>query len=394
MPEKAHSFYKRFTIILMIAFISTQCSDDDIIFEQFDPDVTAEFEVLPGFKVEIFQSELNLPTSIAFPPDGSERLFINELQTGNIRIVENGVMITKPFATVSTDVSGGFPVSGENGLIGITFDRDYINNRFVYITYAVRDGDINIGKVARLTDNNNTGEDFTILLDGLPSAPGHQIESLTFGPDGMLYVSIGDAFQEDQVQDIQTFHGKILRMNPDGSIPIDNPFPGSYTFAYGFRNCYDLVFRDNGDLLTTENGPERDDEFNVVEAGGNYGWPDVLGDQPAPGVIDPIHVWNQIVAPTGMMFYKGNQFPSQYKNKLFQVLFGFTFDPALSSNAKRIQTVTLTGEGQNTTPTFEDFLIYNAQKTGNPIDIAEGPDGRLYLSDIFQGIVFRITYSN
>lgn len=341
-----------------------------------------------GFTVEIFAVGLDLPTSIAFPPDGSDRLFVNELQTGRVRIVENGTLRDEPFAEVATNTTGGFPVSGENGLLGIAFDPQYRVNRYVYVTYATRTDSGTFGTVARLTDVNNRGEDFTVLLESVPSAAGHQIESLTFGPDGLLYVSAGDAFMEGEVQDTDNFLGKILRMNPDGSLPGDNPFPGSYTYAYGFRNCFDLVFNNSGDLFSTDNGPDRDDELNEVVAGGNYGWPVALGETSAPEFIAPLHVWSQIVAPAGMLFYQGTQFPAAYRGKLFLVLFGDTFAQGPSDRAKRVQVIDLDAP----TLSLEDFAVYDFADIGNPLDVTEGPDGSLFLSDIFQGRIFKISY--
>ncbi len=353
----------------------------------FVPPIT----VPEGFRVEVFAGGLNLPTSLAFAPDGSNRLFFNELQTGKIRIVQDGVLLPEPFAQVQTHTTGGFPVAGENGLLGIAFDPDYAQNRYVYVTYATRTGAGTFGAVARFTDVDNRGEDFTMLLDGVPSAPGHQIESLAFGPDGKLYVSTGDAYEQDAAQDPDALHGKILRMNPDGSRPDDNPFAGSLTYAYGFRNCFDLAFDAAGTLYTVDNGPETLDELNRVEARANYGWPLRLGLRGGDGqgvFADPLHAWAQIVSPAGMLFYQGTQFPAAYRGKLFLVLFGGTYSEGPGDRAKRIQVV----DPNASPPTFEDFAVYRFTGLGNPLDVAEGPDGSLYLTDIFQGRIFRIRY--
>jgi len=390
----SYSFLSK-TILPLLALILLSCGSDSEpqIIER--PMRTITDIALPeGFIVEEFAAGLDLPTSIGFPPDGSNRLFINELQSGRIIIYENGERLDEPFATVTTMVDGGFPVDGENGLIGLAFDPDYNSNRFVYVSFAVRTDQGTKGVVARFTDNNNTGEDFTILLDDLPGSNGHQVENIAFGPDGKLYVSVGDAFQESNVQNIDRFHGKMLRMNKDGSIPDDNPFGDSYVWALGLRNSFGIGFRDNGDLLANENGPSFNDELNVIQEGENYGWPEQLGTGGEPDFTDPIHVWEQIVAPTGILFYQGTQFPERYRGKMFQVLFGRTFSEGPDSRAKRIQVVDLQGSGQNTVPAFEDFAVYNFPGTGNPIELAEGPAGSLFLSDIFQGRVFRIRFEN
>ncbi len=342
-----------------------------------------------GFAVEVFADGLDLPSSIAVPPDGSNRLFVNELQLGRVRIVQDGELLDEPFAEVETNTTGGFPVEGENGLLGIAFDPQYPVNRYVYVTYATRTDAGTFGTVARFTDVNNRGQAFTVLLDGIPSASGHQVESLAFGPDGMLYVSVGDAFIEDDVQDTDTFVGKVLRMHPDGTVPQDNPFPGSFTYAYGFRNAFDLVFDEAGELFSTDNGPERADELNRIVAGGNYGWPMQLGQTSDPGLVAPLHVWSQIVAPGGMAFYGGTQFPAPFRGRLMLVLFGSTFMEGPSELAKRVQFVDLAA----TPPAFEDLAVYEFAGVGNPLDVAEGPDGSVFLSDIFQGRVFRIRYT-
>lgn len=388
-------FYCSGLIGLVFTLLLTSCGEESNP-NPITPPVSSSlpFRVPEGFVAETYVDSLAYPTSIAFAPDASNRLFINELQSGKIRIVQNGVLLDQPFAQVETNVTGSFPVQGENGLLGLAFDPDYASNRYVYITYAYRTmAGETIGRIARLKDQNNVGSDFTILLDNLPSGPGHQIQSLAFGPDGKLYVSVSDAFTNDlnQVQELDNFFGKFLRMNKDGSIPDDNPFPNSYVYAYGFRNFYDFVFRDNGDILQAENGPDFNDELNVLEAGKNYGFPDAIGLSDNPIHTNPIRIWGDIVAPAGMDIYDGNQFPAQYRGNLFLSLFGETFNPFISNRNKRILAIGLSGSGQNTSTTLEEFVVYNQAIQGNPLDVTIGPDGSLYFSDIFQEKVFKVS---
>jgi glucose/arabinose dehydrogenase len=376
-------------VLRAMTILACAAACDDATEIPIIPSPPPPITVPDGFTVEVYASGLDLPTSIDFPPDGSDRLFVNELQSGEVRIIQDGELLDQPFAQVETNTAGGFPVAGENGLLGIAFDPDYVVNRYVYVTYATRMDSSTFGTVARFTDVGNRGEDFTVLLDSLPSAAGHQVESLAFGPDGMLYVSVGDAFVTDDVQDTDTFAGKILRMTPDGSIPPDNPFPGSYTYAYGFRNAFDLVFDEAGELFSADNGPERDDELNRIIAAGNYGWPVHLGATSTPGFVSPLHVWPLIVAPGGMLFYAGTQFPAAFRGRLLIVLFGDTFAAGPSDRAKRVQLVDIA----STPPVFEDLAVYDFAGMGNPLDIAEGPDGSVFLSDIFQGRIFRVAYA-
>ena len=374
-------------VAILLFFVSAGCDSNNSISPE---DILGQLpiSVPQGFSADIFIDGLDLPTSLAFAPDGSGRLFVNELQTGRIRVFNGDTEQSAPFAEILTNVEGGFPVSGENGLIGLAFDPNYTQNRLVYVSYAVRSSGETFGAVARYRDVDGRGEDFTVLLDSVRAAPGHQIESLAFGPNGKLYVSTGDAFRPDEAADTSSVLGKVLRLNPDGSIPTDNPFPGSYAFALGLRNSFDLAFDDAGNLFAADNGPDHDDELNRIVRGANYGWPAFLGMVGQPGMTDPLFTWPQIVSPDGMAFYRGTQFPDAFRGKLFLVLFGDTFSSGPSPLAKRIQTVDLSASP----PVFEDFAVYGFPGTGNPLDVAVGPDGSLYFTDIFQGRVYRIQY--
>lgn len=394
-----YKYHYLLTSVCLILLIVLSCSDDSVrIIDINEPDEEhSEIAIsLPeGFVVETFADDVELPTSVEFPPDGSDRLFVNELQTGRILIFENGERLDEPFADLALNIEGGFPVDGENGLLGLEFHPEYEANGYVYITYVAREDGEEVASVARFTDVNNRAEDFTVLLTDLPSDKGHQIENLRFGPDGMLYVSVGDAYEEDKVQDIDEFHGKILRMTPEGDIPSDNPFgPDNYVYALGFRNAYDMQFLDDGTLLANDNGPDGMDRFFVIDAGANYGWPVEQGFNDNPDFTNPIFVWENTVSPTGMHLYKGDQFPEEYQGKLFQVLFGFTASSTPNENGKRVQIVDIEGAGQETEVAFNDFAVwqFNDGFPNNPVDITEGPDGSLYVTDIFQGKIFRITY--
>lgn len=389
-------------LILFLAITFVSCSGDDNSSAVVAPppdnnggngQVVAEIEVPEGFAVTEFASNLNLPTNMAFPPDGSNRLFVNELQSGQIKVFENGQLLSAPFVDLETMVTGGFPVDGENGLIGIAFDPNYPTNKWVYASFAIRTSSGTIGRVVRMRDNNNRAQDVEILLDNLPSAPGHQIESIAFGPDGKLYVSVGDAFEDAKAQDENFLNGKILRMNPDGSIPLDNPIPDSYVWAKGLRNSFGLAFSPSGLLFATENGPNEKDELNQIGEGDNMGWPLALGEANNPAFKDPLHVWQNIVAPTALHFYKGTQFPQRFRNQMFVVLFGRTSSQGPDLLSKRIQLATILQTGDQLAVSLEDFAVYGFSGGGNPVGITEGPDGALYLSDIFQGKIFKIQFT-
>ena len=361
--------------------------------ESGDPSVLfAPFITPQGFEVEEVVEGLNLPTSLAFAPDSSGRLFVNELQSGIIHIIQGDSLLPSPFASVATFVTGGFPVDGENGLIGLAFDPDYLNNRYVYVSHAYWGKEDTLGRVVRFRDEGNQGVDWTILVDSIPCASAHQVQSLRFGPDGKLYLSVGDAFRPAWAQDFSQLPGSILRINPDGSIPDDNPIPNSYVYAYGLRNPFDFLFTEREELLATDIGAVLEDEFNVIEPGANYAWPLWGGPGNQSGYIDPVHTWLESVSPTGMEWYRGEAYPEPYRNKLLLVLFGRTYEEGPSELAKRIQVLDIQGQGQTMQLSFEDLLIYNLPTRGNPLDIAVGPDGFVYFTDIFRGKVFRLVY--
>jgi aldose sugar dehydrogenase len=324
---------------------------------------------------ESFLAGAEIPVAMAFAPDG--RLFYNELRTGKIRVVQNGTLLPDPLYQ--------FGVAGqsETGLLGLALDPDFARNHYVYVFYtSVPGGGTQSGgsngpnQVVRLTEVDNTGTELTPILKDLPSGPIHNGGIVRFGPDGKLYVSLGDTGQGSNAQDLGVLPGKILRVNPDGSIPDDNPFVGQQgkqpaIWAYGMRNPYSFAFHPVGhQLLLAENGPGDNDELDVVVRGANYGWPPA-GYRYKAGVVDPIAVMNPPLAPTGIAFYMGDQMPT-WKNDLFYCNYH-------QGQLRRVRLA----------PGSFDRVVYEeVVKNGCTLDVATGPDGALYYSD-FKGI-FRL----
>ena len=320
-----------------------------------------------GVVSETFSPDAAYPVMFAFAPDGT--LFYNELRTGNIRVVKNGTLLPDPFYT--------FKVSGqpETGLIGLTVDPNFARNHYLYVFYtSVPDGQDNGGtngpnEVVRLTDVDDKGADPTPILKDLPSGPIHNAGMIKFGPDGKLYVSLGDTDQGSNAQDLGTLPGKILRVNPDGSIPSDNPFAGQEgkqgaIWAYGLRNPFSFDFDPvSHGLLATENGPGDNDELDVIVKGANYGWPPT-GYKYRPGIVDPIAVMNAPIGPTGMTFYTSDQVPD-WKNDWFYCNY----------HQGQLRRVRLAPESRDRV-VFEEVV-----KNGCTLDVAMGPDGALYYSD-------------
>src|SRR3989449_2784871 len=241
---------------------------------------------------------LNFPVSLKFAPDG--RIFFNEKDTGNVRIIlQNGTLLPTPFATVSPIFNGG-----EAGLLGIALGPSFASNGYVYVYFNYRDTQsYTHGHIRRYAAMGNVGTSPIDIFDVTSSAPGsiyHNGGYIKFGPDGMLYAQVGEFHNDQRAQNISSTDGKMLRMNPDGSVPADNLF-GNLVYAWGIRNAFGFDFDpSNNMLIATEAGPTSHDEINIIVKGGNYGWPTCSGICHNPSFIDPIVDLNPVVTPTGI----------------------------------------------------------------------------------------------
>lgn len=260
--------------------------------------------------------------AMAFAPDG--RLFYTTKGgfggpgVGQVRIVTDGVLRATPFLETPVETSG------ERGLLGIALDPEFATNRYVYIYKTAPGSETGTGRpsnqVIRYTEDLATQTAIpaskTILLD-VPIGPendpntNHNGGNIHFGPDGKLYVTIGDYGRNPgNAQNLTVPMGKIHRFNADGSVPADNPIPGSSVWTNGNRNSFDFTFDPlTGRMFFTENGPEVNDEVNLGEAGGNYGWPlnrqgGTYVDTP-PGTIAPLFIFRDPIGITGIEFYQG-----------------------------------------------------------------------------------------
>jgi glucose/arabinose dehydrogenase len=329
----------------------------------------AESEGLPpGTRVETVLEGMRAPVAMAFDPAG--RLFYTE-KTGAVRLFANGQL--QPNPVITFQVNSDF----ERGLLGIAISPNFSTDRFIYVYYtnATRpDSPERENRVVRFTERDGVGSNPTTLFTASQTAGNHVGGNLHFGPDGKLYVTIGDNGNPENGQDLQSRNGKIHRLNPDGSAPGDNPrFEGGSLptiYAYGLRNSFDFTFDPvvAGRIFASENGPGCDDEMNRIEAGFNYGW---RSNYPCDGA-NPDRQFNSIaplwttggsccLAPTGIEVYKGNQIP-QWRNHIFMAnyngggLYHFTpnADRTVAPTVRRV-----------------DGVIAN-------MDILTGPDGALY----------------
>src|ERR671924_304699 len=279
---------------------------------------------------------------MAFAPDG--RLFFTEKNTGEIR--------------------------------GITPDPDFEKNGFVYVYYSalVETGNGNGGKVVnklvRFTDKGGTGTDMKVLLDNIPASRGyHSGDGLAFGPDGKLYVTVGDATEHIFAQDPAITLGKILRINKDGTVPDDNPYPGSPVYTVGHRNMYGIDFDPSGTGVITENSDFHYDELNIIEKGGNYGFPTMQPPNLPPERVDnnsikPVRTYWDAIAPTQMIYYDGDKIPELKGMFLFGSFTGDIYAVRLGEDKKSV--------------VFE-YKIELAHFPFVPtIGIAQSPNGEIY----------------
>ena len=286
-----------------------------------------------GFAETVVATGLNNPTTLAVAPDG--RVFV-ALQNGNVRVVKDGVLLPTPFVNVREDSQE------ERGLLGITFDPDFANNHYVYLYYTKRDaaplvahnvvsrfvaeGDVAAGGV------DAAGEQVLLELPDVGNADWHMGGGLRFGPDGKLYVGVGEHQQPATAQSLSSPFGKILRINADGSIPADNPFHDQTTgvnraiWATGIRNPFSMAFEpDSGRLYVNDVGAGRAEEVDEIVRGANYGWPATEGSfDPAqfPGFTNPAYEYRHNgsgACIVGGEFYEGvaPTFPREYQGQYF-----------------------------------------------------------------------------
>jgi glucose/arabinose dehydrogenase len=236
---------------------------------------------------------LDFAANVAFAPDGT--IFVADKDVGEIRIVRDGEILDEPFATVET-----FSPVNEMGLLGVAVHPDFPSEPWVYAYYS--DANESRNRLVRFRADGDVAVERQDLLDLLPTTFGiHNGGDLAFGPDGMLYVTVGEGSNQDLAQEALGIGGRILRLKPDGSVPPNNPLgPDNPTFALGIRNSFGVcIDPDSGDVWATDNGPSTDDELNLVPPGANLGWPAQLGPGGEPRFRDPVLSFTPTIVITG-----------------------------------------------------------------------------------------------
>ncbi len=287
---------------------------------------------------ETVAENLEIPWEVVFLPDGE--MLVTE-RPGRILFLEE---------------EEAFPIDGvehvgEGGLLGMDLHPEFEENGFVYLYMTTEEEN----KVDRyIFEDGSLLTDGTVIGD-IPADRFHNGGRIKFGPDGLLYITTGDAQEADLSQQRDSLAGKILRITDEGEIPGENPF-GTEVYSYGHRNPQGIAWDNEGRLWSTEHGPRARDELNLIEAGKNYGWPVIRGDEEEEGMESPVlqsgddYTW----APTGAIFWDGSVF--------FTGLRGSAIYEARIDGGE-----------------VDDFLIHFEKDFGRMRAIREGPDGMFYL---------------
>lgn len=338
-------------------------------------------------RAETVARGLDHPWGFAFLPDG--RIIVTE-RSGAVRLIDKNGTVSAPLAGAPAVRAGG-----QGGMLDVALDPAFAQNRIIYLSYSEPGEEGRSGtSVARMRLGDNALEDVRVIYrqDPKVSSGNHFGSRLAFSRDGKLFITQGDRFSyRERAQDLSTTIGKVVRINPDGSIPRDNPFVGRSDakpeiWSYGHRNIQAAtVHPETGQLWTVEHGAAGGDELNHPEAGKNYGWPvitygrDYSGRKIGEGAVkqgmeQPVYYWDPVIAPSGMTVYTGDRYPG-WKGS---ILIG-------SMNPGALVRLTL-----------NNGVVANEERHLNALrervrDVQQGPDGYVYLiTDSSDGRLLRV----
>jgi glucose/arabinose dehydrogenase len=361
-----------------------------------------------AFDVTVLAKGLERPWAVEQLPNGD--LLVTE-KAGRLRIVSAKGEVGQPIGGLLPVGSGGVsgasgqgglpPITarGQGGLLDVALSPNFAQDRTIFWSFSEqREGGSGTSVArGRLTEDRRNLEQVQVIFRALPTYTNglHFGSRLAFGPDGMLYITLGDRFDRPnrpKVQQLDSHFGKIIRINPDGSAPADNPFAKQAgalpeIWDIGHRNVQSAAFDDRGRLWTVEHGAKGGDELNLIEKGKNYGWPLVTygeeySGEPIPGAVtaregyeQPVYYWDPVIAPSGAQFYTGDAFPA-WRGSLF-------IGGLASERLVRlvIEDRRVVGE--------EHLLMERGQRIR---DVRQGHDGALYVvTDEANGELWRIT---
>ncbi|MDQ8006445.1 MAG: PQQ-dependent sugar dehydrogenase [Pedobacter sp.] len=312
-------------------------------------------------KTKVLVSNLTLPWELVYGPDNL--IWFTEKSGKISRINPSNSQVTA-LHTISE-----VRVQGEGGLLGMALHPNFSVNPFVYVFYGY--GTPYRNKLVRFTYSNNTLGSPQTFLDNIPASNNHNGSRLLIAGD-KLFITTGDAEDLSTPQNVNSLAGKVLRLNLDGTIPTDNPFPNNPMWSYGHRNAQGLAMVGNR-LFSSEHGPSTDDEINIIEKGKNYGWPTVRGKCNESSetsfcnqnnVAESIIEWTPTIAPSGMMYYNSNYIP-QFKNSLLLCLL----------KGSRLMQLKL-NDAQNAIVETKDFFVGDFQRIRA---VTQSPEGKIYI---------------
>ena len=337
------------------------------------------------FRLETVADGLEYPWSLAFLPNGS--MLVTE-RAGRLRVIQNGELLPQAVQGLPTPV-----VSGQGGLFDIALHPNFKENRALFLSYAHRSSDGMTTRVARAIFEEGRLSDVTVIFEALPRSgtSRHFGGRMAFDASSHLYISVGDRGDMDRAQDTQDDAGGVHRITVNGAPAPGNPGLGdsginSTLFTWGNRNIQGMTVHPiTGEIWTHEHGPRGGDEINILKAGTNYGWPEITYgidytwlpitlDTKKEGMAQPLHYWDPSIAPSGMAFYTGSEFP-QWQGNLFV------------GALKLRKLVRL--EIENEQVVSEEDLLTTLEERIR--DVRAGPDGTLWLlTDSPQGKVYRV----
>lgn len=310
------------------------------------------------YEIEIIAENLYVPWAIDISNEGN--IYFTE-RSGAIRIIEDGKLNPQPLITFSSP----FISQGEGGLMGIALDPNFSNNHYIYVMHSYLEANQIYNRVVRLVVNNNIASIDKVILDKIPGGSIHNGGRIKIGPDQKLYITTGDAGNPALAQDPTSTAGKILRIELDGSIPKDNPIINSPIFSLGHRNPQGLAWNSKNVLYSSEHGQSAHDEINIINPGGNYGWPIVQGNEESSEVITQkplIHSGEDTWAPSGITFI--NQGP--WEGKLL----------VATLRGQQLLGISMNGKG-TVVKNVESWL---KNEYGRLREVVQGKDGSIYLT--------------
>ena len=344
---------KKLWIVLGIVLLSIGCKKDR--------DHSGEDDTSVDIKTRTLVSNLSLPWELVYGPDNLIWFTEKSGKISRLNPTNSQITLLHTISEVSSQ--------GEGGLLGMALHPNFGSSPYVYVFYGY--GNPYKNKLVRFTYNNNSLTSPQTLLDNIPAANIHNGARLLIAGD-KLFVTTGDAADTSTPQNLNSTAGKILRLNLDGSIPTDNPFPNNAVWSFGHRNPQGLALVGNK-LFSSEHGPDTDDEINIIEKGRNYGWPTVRGKCDASNetvfcnqnnVMESIAQWTPTIAPSGMTYYNSNYIP-QFKNSLLLGLLKGTRLMQLKLN-----------DAQTAVAETKDLFVGDF---GRIRVVCQSPEGKIYL---------------